>query len=153
MVSFLFSFLNILSSFICFFLNLFLVSMSFSLLQEFNEFRSKCGLLWSFDWVSLPLVYTQVLYYGSHICKINCSKHWKFCSKSFYGCNAEHLFQVVTIATYSFFLAALVGRQYVEENRKNYQMEVDIYVPLFTILQFFFYMGLLKVTSRYTEKY
>jgi hypothetical protein len=62
-------------------------------------------------------------------------------------------FQVVTIATYSFFLAALVGRQYVEERSKNYQMEVDIYVPVFTILQFFFYMGLLKVTSRYTEKY
>nr|CAD7459896.1 unnamed protein product [Timema tahoe] len=26
---------------------------------EFNEFRSKCGLLWSYDWVSIPLVYTQ----------------------------------------------------------------------------------------------
>jgi len=25
-------------------------------------------------------------------------------------------------------------------------MEVDIYVPVFTILQFFFYMGLLKVS-------
>jgi hypothetical protein len=53
---------------------------------------------------------------------------------------------VVTIATYSFFLAALVGRQYVEERSKSYQMEVDIYVPVFTILQFFFYMGLLKVS-------
>lgn len=57
-----------------------------------------------------------------------------------------NLFQVVTIATYSFFLAALVGRQYVEERSKSYQMEVDIYVPVFTILQFFFYMGLLKVS-------
>lgn len=28
--------------------------------KEFNEFRSKCGLLWSYDWVSIPLVYTQV---------------------------------------------------------------------------------------------
>ncbi|PNF25364.1 hypothetical protein B7P43_G10925 [Cryptotermes secundus] len=84
------------------------------IMQEFNEFRSKCGLLWSFDWVSLPLVYTQV----------------------------------VTIATYSFFLAALVGRQYVEERSKSYQMEVDIYVPVFTILQFFFYMGLLKVAEQ-----
>lgn len=57
-----------------------------------------------------------------------------------------NLLQVVTIATYSFFLAALVGRQYVEERSKSYQMEVDIYVPVFTILQFFFYMGLLKVS-------
>lgn len=53
--------------------------------------------------------------------------------------------QVVTIATYSFFLAALVGRQYVDEDRKSFQMEIDIYLPVFTILQFFFYMGLLKV--------
>lgn len=84
------------------------------IMEEFNDFRSKCGMLWSYDWVSLPLVYTQV----------------------------------VTIATYSFFLAALVGRQYVEKNNKSYQMEVDIYVPVFTILQFFFYMGLLKVAEQ-----
>lgn len=52
---------------------------------------------------------------------------------------------MVTIATYSFFLAALVGRQYVDEDQKSFQMEIDIYLPVFTILQFFFYMGLLKV--------
>lgn len=78
-VSFLFSFLSSLilfSEFIHLFVLSFisfLVSMSFSLLQEFNEFRSKCGLLWSFDWVSLPLVYTQVLYDSSHICRKYCS--------------------------------------------------------------------------------
>ncbi|XP_054269502.1 bestrophin-2-like isoform X3 [Macrosteles quadrilineatus] len=88
------------------------------IVEEFNEFRSKCGLLWSYDWISIPLVYTQV----------------------------------VTLATYSFFLAALVGRQYVDETtsqqKKQFQMEVDIYIPLFTILQFFFYMGLLKVAEQ-----
>lgn len=60
-------------------------------------------------------------------------------------------FQVVTLATYSFFLAALVGRQYIDEttslSKKQFQMEIDTYVPLFTILQFFFYMGLLKVSN------
>ncbi|KAI2810952.1 chloride channel forming protein [Blomia tropicalis] len=30
------------------------------IMEEFNEFRSKCGLLWSYDWVSIPLVYTQL---------------------------------------------------------------------------------------------
>ncbi|XP_014253132.1 bestrophin-2-like isoform X4 [Cimex lectularius] len=84
------------------------------IMEEFNEFRSKCGLLWSYDWISIPLVYTQV----------------------------------VTIATYSFFLAALVGRQYVEEAKKQLQMEIDIYLPVFTILQFFFFMGLLKVAEQ-----
>jgi len=55
--------------------------------------------------------------------------------------------QVVTIATYSFFLAALVGRQYVAGANKPFQMEIDTYIPVFTILQFFFFMGLLKVSS------
>ncbi|XP_034256613.1 uncharacterized protein LOC117654267 [Thrips palmi] len=83
------------------------------IMEEFNQYRSQCGMLWSYDWVSIPLVYTQV----------------------------------VTIATYSFFLAALVGRQYVEDS-KSFQMEIDIYLPVFTILQFFFYMGLLKVAEQ-----
>ncbi|CAB3359050.1 Hypothetical predicted protein [Cloeon dipterum] len=84
------------------------------IMEEFNEFRSKCGMLWSYDWVSIPLVYTQV----------------------------------VTIATYSFFLAALVGRQYVAGANKPFQMEIDTYIPVFTILQFFFFMGLLKVAEQ-----
>ncbi|XP_035729405.1 bestrophin-4-like isoform X1 [Vespa mandarinia] len=84
------------------------------IMEEFNDFRSKCGLLWSYDWVSIPLVYTQV----------------------------------VTLATYSFFAVALVGRQYIEGNQKQFQLKVDIYCPLFTILQFFFFMGLLKVAEQ-----
>lgn len=84
--------------------------------QEFNEFRSKCGLLWSYDWVSIPLVYTQV----------------------------------VTLATYSYFIVALVGRQYIDNENKKFQMELDKYLPLFTILQFFFFMGLLKVNIFYS---
>ncbi|XP_023290549.1 bestrophin-4 isoform X2 [Orussus abietinus] len=84
------------------------------IMEEFNDFRSKCGLLWSYDWVSIPLVYTQV----------------------------------VTLATYSFFAIALVGRQYIEGAKKPFQMQADIYLPLFTILQFFFFMGLLKVAEQ-----
>ncbi|KAK2576473.1 hypothetical protein KPH14_005804 [Odynerus spinipes] len=84
------------------------------IMEEFNDFRSKCGLLWSYDWVSIPLVYTQV----------------------------------VTLATYSFFAVALVGRQYIEGNEKQFQLRIDIYCPIFTILQFFFFMGLLKVAEQ-----
>ncbi|XP_011298635.1 bestrophin-4 [Fopius arisanus] len=83
-------------------------------MEEFNDFRSKCGLLWSYDWVSIPLVYTQV----------------------------------VTLATYSFFVVALIGRQYIKGDKKPFQMELDQYLPIFTILQFFFYMGLLKVAEQ-----
>ena len=83
-------------------------------MEEFSEFRTKCGLLWSFDWICIPLVYTQV----------------------------------VTLATYSFFAVALVARQYIDGNEKQFQLEIDTYIPVFTILQFFFFMGLLKVAEQ-----
>ena len=40
-----------------------------------------------------------------------------------------------------FFGACLVGRQYVEGTEGH----PDFYIPFFTVLQFFFYMGWLKV--------
>jgi bestrophin, other len=85
-------------------------------------------MLWSYDWVSIPLVYTQVSTLFAVIVVAELMR-----------------LQVVTIATYSFFLAALVGRQYVAGANKPFQMEIDTYIPVFTILQFFFFMGLLKV--------
>ena len=54
--------------------------------------------------------------------------------------------QVVTIATYAFFLAGVIGRKYVEHSPIPYRVKPDLYIPYFTLLQFFFYMGLLKVT-------
>ncbi|XP_017877447.1 bestrophin-4-like isoform X2 [Ceratina calcarata] len=84
------------------------------IMEEFSDFRTKCGMLWSYDWISIPLVYTQV----------------------------------VTLATYSFFLVALMARQYIDGKEKQFQLQVDIYIPVFTILQFFFFMGLLKVAEQ-----
>lgn len=56
--------------------------------------------------------------------------------------------QVVTLATYSFFAVALIGRQYIDDEEKHFQLKIDKYVPVFTILQFFFFMGLLKVAEQ-----
>uniref|UniRef100_A0A6A7FZC2 Bestrophin homolog n=3 Tax=Hirondellea gigas TaxID=1518452 RepID=A0A6A7FZC2_9CRUS len=55
---------------------------------------------------------------------------------------------VVTIATYSFFFACIIGRQYVERSPIPYRIKPDLYIPYFTLLQFFFYMGLLKVAEQ-----
>ena len=89
--------------------------------QEFCEFRAKCGLLWCYDWVSIPMVYTQV----------------------------------VTIATYLYFVFTVIGRQKIEGYGENKRMpsnriplDIDLYIPIFTVLQFFFYMGLLKVAEQ-----
>uniref|UniRef100_A0A8D0ZKE7 Bestrophin n=1 Tax=Sus scrofa TaxID=9823 RepID=A0A8D0ZKE7_PIG len=95
------------------------------LLEELNKYRAKCSMLFHYDWISIPLVYTQV----------------------------------VTIAVYSFFGLSLVGRQFVEpeagaaKSREPLEPgpalgDLDMYVPLTTLLQFFFYAGWLKVAEQ-----
>jgi len=92
-----------------------------NIMREFCEFRAKCGLLWCYDWVSIPMVYTQV----------------------------------VTLATYVFFIFTIIGRQKIDGFNVHKAMrsgriplDIDLYIPIFTILQFFFYMGLLKVAEQ-----
>ncbi|TNN00225.1 hypothetical protein fugu_011471 [Takifugu bimaculatus] len=81
--------------------------------QELNSLRAKCMKLYGYDWISLPLVYTQV---------------------------------VVTVAVYSFFLACLIGRQFLDPAQGYPGHDVDFFLPIFTLLQFFFYVGWLKVS-------
>jgi len=86
-----------------------------TMLDELNKFRGQCGLLISYDTISVPLVYTQV----------------------------------VTLAVYSYFLCAVMGQQLPEGKRKSEGNihSLDLYFPVFTTLQFFFYMGWLKVAE------
>ncbi|KAF6723853.1 Bestrophin-2 [Oryzias melastigma] len=84
------------------------------LLEELNAFRGKCSLLFHYDMVSVPLVYTQV----------------------------------VTLAVYSFFLVCLIGRQFLDPGQGYQGHDLDLYVPIFTLLQFFFYAGWLKVAEQ-----
>ncbi|XP_070086102.1 bestrophin-1 isoform X2 [Equus przewalskii] len=85
-----------------------------SLLKEMNTLRTQCGHLYAYDWISIPLVYTQV----------------------------------VTVAVYSFFLACLIGRQFLNPAKAYPGHELDLVVPVFTFLQFFFYAGWLKVAEQ-----
>lgn len=60
--------------------------------------------------------------------------------------------QVVTVATYAFFIASLFGRQdiyYADKSKISFlatsRTQTEYYVPVFSILQFLMYMGLLKL--------
>ena len=76
--------------------------------------------------------------------------------------------QVVTLAVYTFFVSSLMGRQFLDpaKNLEGHEVlylsikvflhwylvwwfcfQVDLIVPVFTFLQFFFYMGWLKVKA------
>ncbi|XP_029350610.1 bestrophin-3-like isoform X2 [Echeneis naucrates] len=84
-----------------------------NILNEMNRFRSWCATLFGYNWVGIPLVYTQV----------------------------------VTLAVYTFFFACLIGRQFLDPD-KSQGHDLDLYVPVFTLLQFFFYAGWLKVAEQ-----
>ena len=63
--------------------------------------------------------------------------------------------QVVTLATYVFFIFTIIGRQKLDQYGESKRMpsgriplDIDLYIPIFTVLQFFFFMGLLKVAEQ-----
>ncbi|XP_074661388.1 bestrophin-2-like [Tubulanus polymorphus] len=85
-----------------------------SILDEINSYRNHLGVLYGFDWVSVPLVYTQV----------------------------------ATLSVYTFFTACLFGRQFLDPEQNYPGHRIDLYVPAFTIFQFFFYMGWIKVAEQ-----
>ncbi|XP_028810431.1 bestrophin-3-like isoform X2 [Denticeps clupeoides] len=85
-----------------------------AILQEMNKYRTWCSTLFGYDWVGIPLVYTQV----------------------------------VTLAVYTFFLACLIGRQFLDPEQNYPGHNLDFYIPVFTLLQFFFYSGWLKVAEQ-----
>ncbi|XP_071446566.1 uncharacterized protein [Hetaerina americana] len=84
-----------------------------TLIDGLCTFRGQCGGMLNYDWISIPLVYTQV----------------------------------VTLAVYIFFLATLMGHQFLATSSSTEDMQLDLVVPIFTFLQFFFYMGWLKVAE------
>ncbi|RWS25671.1 Bestrophin-like protein [Leptotrombidium deliense] len=62
------------------------------------------------------------------------------------------IMEVVTIATYAFFIASVFGRQQLEPSINTPKIFIgtpehrgEFYIPFFTILQFLLYMGLLKL--------
>lgn len=98
--------------------------------------------LYGYDWISLPLVYTQVFLYiyctsrRQRVLMSGGSKPGDLCGN-----------QVVTVAVYSFFLACLIGRQFLDPAQGYPGHDVDFFLPIFTLLQFFFYVGWLKVSN------
>ncbi|OQV12140.1 Bestrophin-3 [Hypsibius exemplaris] len=83
------------------------------IMDELMNFRDKQAKIWAFDYVSVPIVYTQV----------------------------------VTLATYMYFVGCLFSRQFLDPAQKYENYVADIYIPIFTLLQFFFYVGWLKVAE------
>lgn len=89
-------------------------------LNTLKDYRTRYRVLYCYDWVPVPLVYTQVEMLN---------KHYEIAKA-----------QVVSMAVYGYFLFTLIGRQ-----RKA--SDIDIFFPFFTTLQFLFYVGWFKVND------
>ena len=74
-----------------------------TIITEINKFRSGCGGLLDYDWISVPLVYTQVCFFSNRNM-----------------CSLTRLFtyKVVTLAVYTFFVSSLMGRQFLDPAKK-----------------------------------
>ncbi|XP_055349583.1 bestrophin-2-like [Paramacrobiotus metropolitanus] len=83
------------------------------IMDELLVFRSLMGKMFAYDWVSIPVSYTQV----------------------------------VTLAVYTYFLGCIFARQFLDPEQKIKGHGFDMYVPVFSILQFIFYVGWLKVAE------
>ncbi|KAE9554265.1 hypothetical protein FO519_002499 [Halicephalobus sp. NKZ332] len=84
------------------------------LLEKIRQYRASVLNLTLYDWVPVPLVYTQV----------------------------------VNLAVRTYFLVALLGRQYLVTNRDIPNAKtVDLYFPIMTVFQFLFYIGWMKVAE------
>ncbi|KAG7245439.1 hypothetical protein INR49_010890 [Caranx melampygus] len=88
-----------------------------AILTELNSLRAKCMKLYGYDWISLPLVYTQ-----KSSCGDSC------CLQLFPG-----------LSDWSSVLGSNAGYP---------GHDLDFYLPVFTLLQFFFYVGWLKVAEQ-----
>nr|CDS32385.1 UDP glucuronic acid:UDP N acetylgalactosamine [Hymenolepis microstoma] len=83
------------------------------LTAELGAYRDKLYKLVIYDWINVPLVYTQV----------------------------------ATLIVYAYFAFALFAWQYLDPTKPYKDHHVDLYVPIFGLLRFFFYMGWLKVAE------
>ncbi|KRZ80194.1 Bestrophin-3 [Trichinella papuae] len=108
------------------------------MIDDIMNYRQNLMMLLNYDWISVPLVYTQCI-----MCQLLDSLYNVCQYEILYQCNPY----VVTIAVYGFFAASLMARQYLNPSKNYPGHNVDLYVPIFTILQFVFYMGWLKVAE------
>jgi len=84
------------------------------MLDVLDSYRNSFRTLALYDWISVPLVYTQV----------------------------------VTLATFGYFILCLIGRQVLEDHDPpRAGREIDMKFPFFTTLEFLFYIGWLKVAE------
>ncbi|KIH51246.1 hypothetical protein ANCDUO_18669, partial [Ancylostoma duodenale] len=109
-------------------------------LQEIKIFRTNLALLCNFDWVPIPIAYPQI-YYISHL-------HAKARK------DPQAKFNVVLTTQCIYYISHLHAKARKDPQAKfnvvlttQCSIQIDLYVPFMTILQFIFFFGWMKVAE------
>lgn len=109
----------------------------FRLMDKVLALRQQCGFLTVTDWINIPLVYTQASFVAVH----SATSDMRTMSTT----RMCYLLQIAKLATYGYFAVALISRQTLRESSLDSNAGVDLHFPFLTTLEFFFYVGWLKV--------
>ncbi|XP_077555934.1 bestrophin-3-like isoform X2 [Haemaphysalis longicornis] len=101
------------------------------LLEELNQFREKCSLLWCYDWVTVPLVYTQVVTLTTHLFFVTClvARQSLDPARGYLGHQLDVYFPFFTFLQFIFFMGWLkVSYMAVDEMYGKFpRMERDLH--------------------------
>jgi len=115
------------------------------LIKEVDNMANMNGMLICYGWINIPLVYTQVVTLAVYAYFVACLFGRQYLLPTQYRKQGDEFVPVSEFPTVSNWTSTRVPGVV---NIVGYDNDVaDFYVPIFTILEYLFYMGWLKVAE------
>eukprot|EP00092_Neocalanus_flemingeri_P007373 GFUD01007960.1.p1 GENE.GFUD01007960.1~~GFUD01007960.1.p1 ORF type:complete len:548 (-),score=81.86 GFUD01007960.1:485-2128(-) len=115
------------------------------LIKEVDSMANMNGMLICYGWISIPLVYTQVVTLAVYAYFVACLFGRQYLLPTQYRSEGDMFIPVSDFPTVSNWTGT---RMPGAVNIVGYDNDVaDFYIPIFTILEYLFYMGWLKVAE------
>jgi len=115
------------------------------LIKEVDNMANMNGMLICYGWINIPLVYTQVVTLAVYAYFVACLFGRQYLLPTQYRKEGDEFVPVSEFPTVSNWTSTRVPGVV---NIVGYDNDVaDFYVPIFTILEYLFYMGWLKVAE------
>lgn len=115
------------------------------LIKEVDNMANMNGMLICYGWINIPLVYTQVVTLAVYAYFVACLFGRQYLLPTQYKVEENSYVPVAQFPTIANWTGTRVPGV---DNVIGYDNDVaDFYVPIFTILEFLFYMGWLKVAE------
>merc|ERR1719474_1902781 len=115
------------------------------LIKEVDSMANMNGMLICYGWINIPLVYTQVVTLAVYAYFVACLFGRQYLLPTQYKQEGESFIAVSEFPTVANWTATRIPGVV---NIVGYDNDVaDFYIPVFTVLEYLFYMGWLKVAE------